>query len=120
MRSRIDANATARAYVPRGADSELLYRIVAAELEGLLKDAAERDHPLPRFVETTLREFLKCGVAEHGFVVLTLPFPLRYRLAYDRKLVSPVLAAFLRVVLAHIPPALRPSYPPVRSRSVVR
>jgi hypothetical protein len=32
--------------------------------------------------------------------VLTVPFPLRYRLAYDRKLMTPVLAAFLRAVFA--------------------
>jgi len=34
--------------------------------------------------------------------VLTLPFPLRYRLAYDRKLMPPVLAAFVRAVFASL------------------
>ncbi len=32
--------------------------------------------------------------------VLTLPYSLRYRLAYDRKLVGPVLGAFIKSVFA--------------------
>jgi hypothetical protein len=34
--------------------------------------------------------------------VLSLPFPLRYRLAYDRTLSTPLLAAFLRAVRVRI------------------
>lgn len=34
--------------------------------------------------------------------VLSLPFALRYRLAYDRTLVTPLLAAFLRAVFASL------------------
>ena len=34
--------------------------------------------------------------------VLSLPFALRYRLAYDRGTVTPVLAAFLRAVFASL------------------
>lgn len=34
--------------------------------------------------------------------VLSLPFPLRYRLAYDCSLVTPLLAAFLRAVFASL------------------
>lgn len=140
-------------YEPRCAETALLHRIVSAGLDGFLDDASERGHPLPRFVEKTFRDFLACGLPEHGFVrvhcdacgndrvvpfsckrrgicsscagrrmadtaahlvdavlpevpirqwVLTLPFPLRYRLAYDRKLMTPVLAAFVRAVFASL------------------
>jgi hypothetical protein len=138
-------------YRLRSADEQLVHRVVTSELDRFLAAAETRGHPLPPFVVSTFREFLLCGVPEHGFVrvhcdacgrdrvvafsckrrgicsscggrrmaetaahlvdsvlpavpirqwVLTLPFPLRYRLAYDRKLVTPLLAAFVRVVFA--------------------
>lgn len=43
-------------------------RVVSDELDGFLDDAAGRGHPLPRFVERTFRDFLACGLPEHGFV----------------------------------------------------
>jgi len=46
----------------------LVYRIVAAELDGFLAEAEARGHPLPSFVESTFRDFLTCGVPEHGFL----------------------------------------------------
>lgn len=149
----IGATAPANAYQARCADEELVYRIVAEELDGFLADAEARGHPLPSFVESTFRDFLTCGVPEHGFIrvhcdgcghdrvvafsckrrgvcnscggrrmaetaahlvdsvlpavptrqwVLSLPFPLRYRLAYDRTLATPLLAAFLRAVFASL------------------
>jgi hypothetical protein len=147
--------ASASAYKPRCAVEELVYRVVAAELDGFLAEAeAEaRGHPLPSFVASTFREFLTCGIPEHGFLrvhcdtcgrdrvvpfsckrrgvcnscggrrmaetaahlvdrvlpavptrqwVLSVPFPLRYRLAYDRDLATPLLAAFLRAVFASL------------------
>ena len=57
-----------RPYEPRSAESALLYGIVSAELDGFLDDASERGHPIPRFVEKTFRDFLACGLPEHGFV----------------------------------------------------
>jgi hypothetical protein len=63
----IGAIAPANAYQPRCADAELVYRVVAAELDGFLDEAEARSHPLP--------------------------FPLRYRLAYGRTLLTPLLAA---------------------------
>jgi ribosomal protein S27E len=149
----LDAVAPANAYRPRRADEELVYRVVAAELDGFLAAAEGRGHPLPSFVESTFRDFLTCGIPEHGFLrvhcdgcgrdrvvafsckrrgvcnscggrrmadtaahlvdrvlpgvptrqwVLSLPFPLRYRLAYDRSLATPLLAAFLRAVFASL------------------
>jgi len=59
--------------------------------------------------------------------VLSLPFPLRYRLAYDRTLATPLLAAFLRAVFASLRRRVRALYgvrflelPPPDSQEVVR
>jgi len=64
----LEAAAPANAYQPRCADEELVYRVVAAELDGFLAEAEGRGHPLPSFVESTFRDFLTCGVPEHGFI----------------------------------------------------
>lgn len=147
------ACSSARAYQPREAERSLVHRIVARELDAFLADAAARGHPLPRFVETTMRDFLACGLFEYGFVtlqctdcgtrravafsckrrgvcnscqgrrmsetaahlgdrvlpavpvrqwVLSLPFPLRYRLAYDRELMTPILGAWVRALSASL------------------
>ena len=152
---------SSNAYEPRHADEAVVYRVVAAELDGFLAAAEERGHPLPSFVATTLRDFLTCGIPEHGFLrvrcdrcgrdrvvafsckrrgvcgscggrrmaetaanlvdgvlpevpmrqwVLSLPFPLRYRLAYDRTLATPLLAAFLRAVFASLRRRARECY----------
>ena len=42
--------------------------------------------------------------------VLSMPFPLRYRLAYDRTLATPLLAAFLRAVFASLRRRARECY----------
>jgi len=155
------AMASAKLYGPRHAEATLLHRVVAEELDGFLAEAMERGHPLPRFVESTFRDFLDCGIEEHGFLrvhcdecgrdrvvafsckrrgvcnscggrrmaetaahlvdrvlpevamrqwVLSLPFPLRYRLAYDRTLATPLLAAFLRAVFASLRRRARERY----------
>jgi|GEM_PF-870912 len=147
----ITATAARDGYEPRRAQDTVVYRVVAAELETFLASARDRGHPLPPFVENTLREFLSCGIAANGFLrvhcdscgadrvvpfsckrrgvcsscggrrmaetaanlidrvlpqvpmrqwVLSLPLWLRYRLAYDRTLLTPVLGAFLRAVFA--------------------
>ena len=144
---------SARAYQPREAERSVVHRIVARELDDFVADAAARGHPLPRFVESTMRDFLTCGLFEHGFVtlqctdcgtrrtvafsckrrgvcsscqgrrmsetaahladrvlpavpirqwVLSLPFPLRYRLAYDRELMTPILGAWVRALSASL------------------
>lgn len=142
-----------RRYEPRDTESDLVRQVVATELDDFLASAEGRGHPLPRFVETTLRDFLACGRFEHGFVtvectecrvrrnvpfsckrrgvcsscegrrmsetaahlvdrvlpavpvrqwVLSLPFPLRYRLAYDRDLMTPMLGAWVRALSASL------------------
>ena len=157
----IGALAPASVYEARCADAALVHRVVAAELDGFLSAAEERGHPLPSFVESTFRDFLTCGMPEHGFLrvhcdncgrdrvvafsckrrgvcnscggrrmaetaahlvdrvlpavptrqwVLSLPFPLRYRLAYDRALATPLLAAFLRAVFASLRRRARERY----------
>jgi len=66
--ARLGAIAAANAYQPRCADEQLIYRVVAAELDGFLAAAEERGHPLPSFVVSTFRDFLACGIPEHGFL----------------------------------------------------
>lgn len=64
----IGAIAPANAYELRCADEGLVYRAVAAELDGFLAEAEARGHPLPSFVQPTCRDFLTCGVLEHRFL----------------------------------------------------
>ncbi len=46
----------------------VLYSVVHEQLETFLARARERERPVPRFVERTLRAFLGCGILAHGFV----------------------------------------------------
>ncbi len=140
-----------RDYVRHDPARSVLYRSVAAELPGFFE--RHREHPIPHFAAQELREFLRCGVLEHGFLrlrcdackaerlvafsckrrgfcpscggrrmadtaahlvdrvwprvpvrqwVLTLPYALRYRCAYDAKLTSEVLRAFARALFAEL------------------
>jgi hypothetical protein len=44
-------------------EKTVLYQIVAEHLETFLEEARNTyDHPLPRYVEKELREYLKCGL----------------------------------------------------------
>ena len=47
----------------------MLHQIVGEHLEAFLREAAEAGQGvgLPQFVEREFREFLTCGVLEHGF-----------------------------------------------------
>jgi hypothetical protein len=87
--------------------------VVSAQLESFFERQRRRERHVPRFIERKLREFLDCGILAHGFLrvhsdacgkdrlvafsckgrqwVLSSPFALRYRLAYDAALVSSVL-----------------------------
>jgi hypothetical protein len=140
-------------YIPRKPEQTVLYRVVAEQLETFLACRQESQRPVPRFVEREFREFLTCGIAEHGFLrlhcsdcgcdrilpfsckkrgicpscggrrmtdtaahlvdhvfpavpirqwVLSLPFKLRYRMAYDSALMADVLNVFLRSVFGHL------------------
>ncbi|MBN2338893.1 MAG: transposase zinc-binding domain-containing protein [Acidobacteria bacterium] len=110
-------------YFPRRPEKSVLYETVAGHLETFLARQRERDRPIPRFVERELRKFLECGVAAGGFLrvhcdacgldrvfpeepvrqwVLSVPYPLRYRLANDASLVTAVARIFQRAVFASI------------------
>ena len=58
----------AASYQPRHPEQSLLYTVVADYLETFLARQAERDRPVPRFVEQEFRSFLDCGVLALGFL----------------------------------------------------
>ena len=55
-------------YRPRDAEHTVLHRVIAEHLEAFLEvvAAASEGTGLPQFVEREFREFLTCGVFEHG------------------------------------------------------
>ena len=55
------------AYRPRHPEQSLLYTVIADHLETFLARQAERDRPVPGFVEREFRAFLECGVLARGF-----------------------------------------------------
>src|SRR2546425_12308062 len=59
-------------YRPRAAEHGVLYRVIDEHLETFLDAAAQHadGHRLPKFVEQEFRDFLTCGVLEHGFARL--------------------------------------------------
>ena len=137
------------AYRPRSPETTVLYQVVAEQLETFLSRQQERDRRVPQFVAREFRDYLTCGIPEHGFLrlhcsscgrdrvlpfsckrrgwcpscggrrmadtaahlvdrvfpmvpvrqwVLSLPFKLRYRTAYDSKLMADILNIFIRAV----------------------
>ena len=79
-------------YAPRSPEQTLLHRIVREQLETFLARTRLRDQPAPRFVEQEFRAYLRCSVLAHGC----------YRCAYDSRLTSAVLRAFLRALFAEL------------------
>ena len=55
-------------YRPRDAEHTVLHQVIAEHLEVFLRAVAEAGDGtgLPQFVEREFREFLTCGVFEHG------------------------------------------------------
>src|SRR5215510_5967382 len=55
-------------YRPRDAEHAVLHQVIAEHLEAFLRAVAEAGDGagLPQFVEREFREFLTCGVFEHG------------------------------------------------------
>ena len=55
-------------YRPRNAEHIVLHQVIAEHLEAFLRAVAEAGDGagLPQFVEREFREFLTCGVFEHG------------------------------------------------------
>jgi Putative transposase/Transposase zinc-binding domain len=148
-------------YIPRKPEETVLYGVIAEQLETFLARRRECERPIPRFVEREFRDYLTCGVLEHGFLrvhcdscgkdrvvpfscrgrgwcpscggrrmadtaahlvdrvlpwvpvrqwVLSLPFALRYRLAYDASLMSDVLNVFARAVSGELRRRARESF----------
>lgn len=61
-------SALAPAYRPRRPTETVLYSLVRAHLETFLAHARETyAAPLPKYVESEFREYLRCGVFAHGF-----------------------------------------------------
>lgn len=138
-------------YSRREPEKEVLYQLVADNLETFLERLQFEGHHLPGYVVQEFYDYLDCGILQRGFArcacescgksfavafsckargfcpscmgrrmadtaahlvdnvfphvpvrqwVLSLPREIRYRLAYDKKLISEVLAVFLRVVQA--------------------
>src|SRR5438477_1064199 len=58
------------AYCPRNPESTILYSVVARNLETFLAWRQEHERPVPGFVEEEFRSYLKCGIAEFGFLRL--------------------------------------------------
>ena len=55
-------------YQPRDAEHTVLHRVIGEHLEAFLRTAAEAGdgEGLSQFVEREFREFLACGIFEHG------------------------------------------------------
>src|SRR2546425_6149176 len=94
------------AYQPRGAERGMLYRIVEGHLDAFLNAAAEHAEGarLPMFVDV-----LTCGVLTHGFArlrcgecsgCLSLPYRVRYLLAWNHDLCRAVLGVYAHALLA--------------------
>ena len=59
-------------YRPRDAEHAALYPVIAEHLETFLETARRHSDgsSLPEFVEQEFRDFLTCGMLEHGFARL--------------------------------------------------
>ena len=56
------------AYRRHEPEKTVLYTIVSAHLETFLGEVRDHyDNPLPRYVEKELRDYLECGLLQHGF-----------------------------------------------------
>jgi hypothetical protein len=141
-------------YWPRDAEHTVLHQVIREHLESFLREAAEagEGRGLPPFVEREFRDFLACGLFEHGVArfrcegcglehvvpfsckgrgfcpscggrrmteraahlvdevlprvpvrqwVLTVPYRLRYRMAWAHGLSRAVLGVYARVLLDH-------------------
>ncbi len=86
-------------------EAGVLHEVIRDHLDEFLRAAVDRADGagLPEFISREFREFLTCGVLAHGFArgrqwVLTLPYRLRYLLAWDHGLSRAVLAVHARAL----------------------
>jgi len=107
-------------YQRREPETTVLYRVVQENLETFLACAREQGRVVPRFVERELRSICpSCGARRMSDTaahlvnrvfpevpvrqyVLSLPFPLRTRLAFDQTLCSDVLRIFMQSVFTSL------------------
>jgi hypothetical protein len=67
--TRRHAAASRGAYQRHEPEETVLYQIVAENLETFLAEARDRyAEPLPAYVEKELRDFLRCGLLQYGFL----------------------------------------------------
>ena len=84
-------------------EKTLLHEVIREQLEPFLARARGQGAPVARFVEREIRAHLVdhvIPVVPARQWVLTLPYPLRYRCAWDARLTTEVLRAFLRALFA--------------------
>ena len=56
------------AYQRHEPEKTVLYKIVSEHLEPFLRDVGDHyDKPLPKYLEKELRDYLACGLLQHGF-----------------------------------------------------
>ena len=94
-------------YAPRHPEESVLYRVVAEQLETFLARKQERDRPIPLLVEREFRSLAHLIDRVFPIVpvrqwVLSLPFALRYRMAYDASLTTDVLNVFIRALFGEL------------------
>ena len=62
-----------RLYRPREPSRTVLYQSVCAGWPALQAQCAERDRPLPGYVEEEMERYLRCGILAHGFARVHCP-----------------------------------------------
>src|SRR5664280_1878100 len=61
-------NGSLAAYQRHEPEKTVLYKIVSEHLETFLEEVRDHyDKPLPKYVEKELRDYLECGLLQHGF-----------------------------------------------------
>jgi hypothetical protein len=63
-------HATSKEYTPRHLEKNLIYRIIAEQLDTLFARQRAGERTVPGFVEEEFRSFLRCGIKEFGFLRL--------------------------------------------------
>jgi hypothetical protein len=100
-------------YSRREPEKTALFQVVQQHLLTFEQQWTDKSdgHTLPSFVTDELHDFLGCGILARGLAqlpevpirqfVLTVPFPLRFPLAFDGKLLGQVLRIFTDTVAAN-------------------
>jgi hypothetical protein len=66
--ARCAPNGCSARYQRHEPEKTILYKIVSTHLESFLREVSDHyDKPLPKYVEKELRDYLACGLLQHGF-----------------------------------------------------